>query len=113
MSKQLACEKHHRILIGKDKCLDCKPKQSLSTSKQITKEDIDLVLLELYGRAFSEGQLGQASSKGTEKAVNQLLSLISEHENYIIGEDEDHKGDRWERGRNELREEQRKRKLSK
>jgi hypothetical protein len=106
MSKQLACSKHHRILIGKDKCIDCQP-------KQITKEDIDLVLLELYGRAFSEGQLGQASSKGTEKAVNQLLSLISEHENWIIGEDEDHKGDRWERGRNNLREEQRKRKLNK
>lgn len=27
---KLACEKHHRILIGKDKCIDCKPMQEPS-----------------------------------------------------------------------------------
>jgi hypothetical protein len=72
-------------------------------SKQITKKDIEEILHEYL----------DDDSRMLQGTVNQLLSLISQHENWIIGEDEDHKGDRWERGRNNLREEQRKRKLNK
>lgn len=41
------------------------------------REELDLILLEMYGYAFSEGDRGMASKKSTDKAHVAILSLFT------------------------------------